>query len=252
MTDLISTDSAEQWRTLLLEQQHRTGSEFETAIDLVTVAAVRSDSGEVKTALADVVELLESCADVHRTLRTPDRDVLINSAEYLHRLGMALSRSRLSRMQIHLVVAADSLPLRSDRCRRLGVMVHELITNAARHASCGDRAAQIRVELRRVGPSASCTVSDNGSSVAGFKPGSGLKIVNDLVKGLAGRLQHRFGAEGTSATLVFPLTERELQAGQAAAARRARTERRVNVIRSLPQSKRHRSNPTQARPQVRI
>ena len=252
MTNLLSTGSAEESRTLLLEQQHRTGEEFESAINLVAVAAVRSENAEVKAALGEVVELLQGYADVHRSLRTPDRDVLIDTAEYLRSLGLALSRSRLNRMQIHLVVAADSLPMRSDRCRRLGVMVHELITNAARHASFDGRNAQIRVELVRVGPSASCTVSDNGSPVAGFRPGRRLKIVNELVKGLAGRLQHRFGAEGCSATLVFPLTERELQASQAAAARRARTERRLGVIRSLPQSKRYRPIPTQVRPQVRI
>ena len=191
------------------------------------MAAVRSDSAEVKATLGEIVQLLQDYAEVHRALATPDRDVLIDAAEYLQRLGFALSRSRLNRMQIRVVIAADPLPLKSDRCRRLGLMVHELITNAARHACFGGRDGQIRVELRRAGPSAECIVSDNGSSVAGLKPGRGLKIVNDLVKALTGRLQHRLGAEGTSAALVFPLTDHELQASQAIAARRERTARRL-------------------------
>jgi signal transduction histidine kinase len=123
-------------------------------------------------------------------------------------------------------------------------MAHELVTNAARHACFGGRDGQIRVELSRAGPSAKCIVSDNGSSVAGLKPGRGLKIVNDLVKSLAGRLQHRLGAEGTSAALVFPLTERELQASQAVAARRERTARRPGGRPPLRGSNQRRPTPT--------
>ncbi len=244
MNGFIATGSAEDWQTLLLEQHHRTTNEFGSAIELVAMSAVRSDSAEVKAALGELVELLQDYAEVHRTLATPDRDVLIDAAEYLQRLGFALSRSRLNRMQIRVVIAADFLPLRSDRCRRLGLMVHELVTNAARHACFGGRDGQIRVELSRAGPSAKCIVSDNGSSVAGFKPGRGLKIVNDLVKSLKGRLQHRLGAEGTSAALVFSLTERELQASQAVAARRERTARRPGARPPLPGSNRRRPTPT--------
>lgn len=244
MNGIIATGSAGDWQTLLLEQHHRTSSEFGSAIELVAMAAVRSDSAEVKAALGDIVQLFQDYAEVHRALVTPDRDVLIDAAEYVQRLGFALSRSRLDRLQIRVVIAADFLPLRSDRCRRLGLMVHELITNAARHACFGGRDGQIRVELSRVGPSAKCIVSDNGSSVAEFKPGQGLKIVNDLVKALKGRLQHRLRAEGTSAALVFPLTERELQAGQAVAARRERTARRLRDMDSFPKSNRRRPTPT--------
>ena len=244
MNGCIATGSAEDWQTLLREQHHRTANEFDSAIELVAMAAVRSDKAEVKAALCEIVELLQDYAEVHRTLATPDRDVLVDAAEYLQRLGFALSRSRLNRMQIRVVIAADPLPLQSDRCRRLGLMVHELVTNAARHGCFGGRDGQIRVELSRVGPSARCIVSDNGSPVAGFKPGRGLKIVNDLVGTLTGKLQHRLGAEGTSAALVFPLTERELQAGQAVAARRERTARRLEAIPSVRESNRRRPTPT--------
>ena len=250
MNGFIATGSAEDWQTLLLEQHHRTNNEFGSAIELVAMAAVRSDSAEVKATLGDIVQLLQDYAEVHRALATPDRDVLIDAAEYLQRLGFALSRSRLNRMQIRVVIAADPLPLKSDRCRRLGLMVHELITNAARHACFGGRDGQIRVELRRAGPSAKCIVSDNGSSVAGLKPGRGLKIVNDLVKALTGRLQHRLGVEGTSAALVFPLTDHELQASQAIAARRERTARRLEAIPSLRKSNRRRPTPTGVSSQV--
>src|SRR5581483_9823791 len=251
MTDLTPFGSAADWRTLLLEQHHLAETEFASAIDLVAVAAVRSESAEVKATLGELAQRLQHYAVLQRTLAVPERyDVLVNSPEYLERLGLSMSRSRLDDMQIHLVVAAQSLPLRSDRCQRLGLMVHELITNAARHACFGGRAGEIRVELQRAGPSAKCIVTDNGSPVAGFKPGRGLKIVNELVKGMAGRLQHRLGDAGACCVVVFPLTERELAAEEAAAARRAKTARRLKAIRSAPGARRRRPDPMELRPEV--
>ena len=251
MTDLTPFGSAEDWRTLLLEQHHRAETEFASAIDFVAVAALRSESAEVKATLTELAMRLQNYAVLQRTLATPERyDVLIDSAEYLERLGLSMSRSRLDDMQIHLVVAAESLPLRSDRCQRLGLMVHEFITNAARHACFDGKAGEIRVEVQRAGPSAKCIVTDNGSAVPGFKPGRGLKIVNELVKGMAGRLQHSFDDGGARCVLVFPLTERELVAAEATAARRAKTARRLKLIRSAPGVQRRRSKPMDIRPEV--
>ena len=62
-----------------------------------------------------------------------------------------MSRSTLDRLEFHLVIAADTLPLESDRCWQLGLIVHELVTNAARHACFENGDGEIRVELRRSG-----------------------------------------------------------------------------------------------------
>lgn len=235
MTELVPVNSAAVWQTLLLEQHHLTDNEFTSAINLVSVAAVRADNAEVKTALDSLVELLHEHNDVHRLLRMPERDVLVDAAYYLQKLGFAMSRSRLDRMEIRLVFAADTLPLQSHRCWRLGLIVHELIANSARHACFGGQDGQIRVELARSGPSVSCTVSDNGSAAGGLRAGRGLRIVSDLVKSLGGRIRHRFGPQSTSFVLVFPLTHRELQANRAVATRRARTARR-QAMRPSPSS----------------
>src|ERR1700730_13919534 len=51
-------------------------------------------------------------------------------------------------------------------------------------------------------------------------PRRGLRISNDLAKGLGGRVEHGFGTDFTSVVLSFPLTERERQANWAMAKRR--------------------------------
>jgi two-component sensor histidine kinase len=106
-------------------------------------------------------------------------------------------------MKINLVLAACPLPLQSDQCWRLGMIVHELITNATRHAFAGGN-GEIRVQLLRAGSLAECWVLDNGSARAAVRPGRGLNIVHELSKGLGGRFVQKFGPEGSASILVFP------------------------------------------------
>src|SRR5262249_37947817 len=100
-------------QTLLRELNHRVNNELASAINLVSVAAVRAEGSEAKAALTNVVDLLHGYADVHRALVTPDRGTLTDAGGYARKLGFAMSRSLLSRMNIGLTCVADTLPLAS-------------------------------------------------------------------------------------------------------------------------------------------
>ena len=108
---------------LLQELNHRINNEYASAISAVSLAAAHSGNEEVKLALSAVNELLHSYADVHRALQMPEADGLVDTATYLRRLCFSISRSKLDHLQIHLVLAACPLLLRSDRCWRLGMIV---------------------------------------------------------------------------------------------------------------------------------
>jgi two-component sensor histidine kinase len=92
------------------------------------------------------------------------------------------------------------------------MIVHELITNATRHAF-GNGTGQIRVELSGAGKLVECRVVDNGSAPTNVRRGRGLKIVDELVKGLDGRLDQRFGQRGSFSILTFPYKSEPQQAG---------------------------------------
>jgi hypothetical protein len=72
MSECADIVSAE--RVLLDEINNRVNNEFAAAISVVSLAAARNGSNEVKTALAGVTELLHDCADVHRALQMPEHD----------------------------------------------------------------------------------------------------------------------------------------------------------------------------------
>jgi two-component sensor histidine kinase len=223
-------------RTLVRELTHRINNQLASAINAVTAAAVRADNPEAKAALGDVAELLQEQAKVHRVLAIPEGDALVDAAQYLRRLCLATTRSPLAPIALHLSFQADALPLEPERCWRLGMAVHELVTNSARHACFDGRAGEINIKLSLAYPVVSCIIADSGSLSTRLKPARGLGLVRDLIRSLGGRLEYRFGPECSSFLLVFLLTERERRANRAVASRRARTPRRLKTVRPISDS----------------
>ncbi|HSV22751.1 MAG TPA: sensor histidine kinase [Xanthobacteraceae bacterium] len=202
MTDFASQRPLLQEQILLHELNHRVNNEFATAISIVSRAAASSND-KAKGALSRVADLLHRFADVHRALQMPEYDTPVDAAAYLRQLCRSISRSQLDSRQIELVLAAQPLRLSADRCWRLGMIVFELINNAARHAFPG-REGEIRVELLRVGAFAKCSVTDNGSAAPTVRPGRGLKIIDELSKSLGGRCIQKFEPRGSWSILAFP------------------------------------------------
>ncbi|WP_342711833.1 sensor histidine kinase [Bradyrhizobium sp. B124] len=215
---------------LLRELNHRINGGLASAINLVSAAAVRVEGAEAKRALGDVVELLHGYADVQQALAVPQGKALIDAATYIRMMGCAMRRSLLDRMNIRLAIVTESLPLQPERCRQLGLIVHALVTNAATHACFEARTGEIKIKLTRIGGLVNCVVLDNGSRPSRSAAGRGLRLSNDLAKGLGGRVEHGFGDEFTSVVLSFPLSTRERQANGATVKRRImRSPRRSNV-----------------------
>ena len=230
MPHSIALPPALEGRTLLDELNHRIKNELASVINLVSFKAIWTDNVDAKEELSNVVDLLHHHVEVHSILTMPDRDAVVDAGEQLRKLGLAMSRCKLDRMNIHLVLSTDTLPLESERCWRLALAVYELVTNAVRHACFDGRDGEIKIKLMCTRSWVNCWVSDNGSGLERIKPGRGLRIVNELAKSLGGRMSHTFGTTSTSFALDFPLTQREQHANRAAAARRPRTGRRLRTM----------------------
>ncbi|WP_159450419.1 ATP-binding protein [Bradyrhizobium mercantei] len=221
--------------TLLRALTHRMHGDLVSSINTVSAAALRADNPAVKVALASVIELLEQQAGVHRVLAMPDRDGLVDAAESIRKLALGLSRSSLEPVGIRIALNADSLPLEAERCWRLALAVHELVSNAARHAHFGSRDGAIKIKLSLSGTVVNCIVADNGSLSERLKPARGLQMVNDLARSLDGRIEYGFGAQFSSFLVVFPLSARERRAHQIVMSRRLRSARKVMPPRPRPQ-----------------
>ena len=214
MPDSLPYTPALEGRTLLDELNHRIKNEFASVINLVTFKAVWTDNVDAKEELSNIVDLLHQHVQVHSILTMPDGDTLVDAGDQLRKLGLAMSRSKLDRMNIRLVLSAEILPLESERCWRLALAIYELVTNAVRHACFDGRDGEIKIELMRAGSWVNCRVTDNGSGVGRIKLGRGLRIVGDLIMSLGGRIDRTSGPTRNSFDLDFPLTRREQRANR--------------------------------------
>src|ERR1700738_5500174 len=170
-----STYSTSAERLLLREIMHRVNNEFASAIQVVSFTAAKSPDGNVKAALAGVMEQLHNYARVHHALQMPASNDDIDASAYLRELCRSISRSKLEHRNIELVLAECAFRMSSDRCWLMGMIVAELITNAVRHAF-DRRGGVIRIECRALGEFIECRGSDNGfASTADGRPGRGLQ-----------------------------------------------------------------------------
>ena len=175
--------------------------------------------------------LLHGHAGVRRALLRPRYGTLIDAARYLRKLCCALRGTLLGRSRIQLTLKGDRLPLEPKRCWRLGLIVHELVTNATRHACFEAESGEIEIKLVRTDGLLECVVSDNMSAArAPHRPG--LQIVGDLAKTLNGRIKQGTGTDLRSVVISLPLTERERRAGGAIDSRRLRSSRQVRTMAS--------------------
>ncbi len=203
MTSLNSIEKFVDEQVLVREITHRINNEFASAISVVSLTAARSNSEEVKRALAGILDRLHSYARVHRALQMPSQIASINASEYMRALCQSISQSKLESRGIELVYAESPVELSSERCWKLGMIVAELITNAARHAF-GEGGGTIRVELSSTEAFIECRVLDNGAVRGQIQPGQGTKIIEALTRGLDGEITQTFGPNGATSTLVFP------------------------------------------------
>src|ERR1700736_3570609 len=105
MPNFLRFAPALEGRTLLDELNHRIKNELASVIDLVTFKAVRTDNVDAKEELSNVVDLLHQHVQVHSILTMPDHDAVVDAGEQLRKLGLAMSRCKLDRMNIHLLLS---------------------------------------------------------------------------------------------------------------------------------------------------
>ena len=192
-------------RLLVQEITHRVNNEFASAIQIASSTAARSSSGDVKNALAGVIEQLHSYAKVHHALQMPTHNDPVDASAYLGDLCRSISCSKLKNAGIELVFVDEPFRLPAERCWMMGMIVAELITNAIRHAF-DQRGGALRIECLVSKDFVLYRVSDNGSGRSTqTRSGSGMRIVHGLAEALGATFAFYLGETGAEAVLEVPL-----------------------------------------------
>ncbi|NEX95099.1 ATP-binding protein [Caulobacter sp. 17J65-9] len=197
--------SERQKQRLLDELGHRVRNDLAALAGSLALAARRDpQAADALTAAANQVRVL---GRVHARLSQAGDEIVVDSADFLTALGRDLEAMPLGVARLRVGVEADRLPLPLDAATAVGLIVNELVTNAAKYAfPKGEGAVEIRLEADHGG--CTLTVADDGVGLGdGAVRGSGMgtKIVQGLAAQLGGSFDRRNGPVGTVATVAFPI-----------------------------------------------
>ncbi len=190
------------------EISHRVIDEYTEAIAILSSAASPGNVA-AEPALRRAVDRLQAMAEAHRCLLVPIAEEFIDLGHHVGKLCSSLSRASLVERGIRLTVATDEIVLDAARCWRVGLIISELVRNAARHG-LKDQQGSIHVTLSKGVSSVSCVVRDDGCAGSGLPAGAGRRLIRALTAELGGTLEWRSTPRGSVAGVCFPLVATSL------------------------------------------
>ena len=187
---------------LVEEINHRVVNEYSEAIAMLSIAAARTSSGDAREALRDTADRLRDHAETHRALMPPMVAGRANLADHIAAICKTYVKATLADRGVHLTLKTEDIMMPAEKCWRIGLVVAELVRNAARHGLKG-KGGRIVIEIARRGGHVTCLVSDNGAA-GGGSPGRGQRLVRSLVADLGGEMHWFFEPEGALAYFRLP------------------------------------------------
>jgi len=203
----IARDRAE---AMLREVGHRVGNSLQLVSSFMSLQLRHLTDEGARAALRESQARIEAVAHVHRRLYTSGDMASVAMDEYLEGLIDELSKSLgPDAGSPRIVLRAEPMRVATDQAVSLGVVVTELVTNAAKYAYQPGEGGEIRVILEPDGENrALLTVEDDGPGMGDGKPrGTGLggKIVAAMAAGLRSAVELDPSHKGVRARLAFDL-----------------------------------------------
>jgi two-component sensor histidine kinase len=199
------------------EVHHRVKNNLQTISSLLRLQARREPPGSGRTALEEAERRIRSIALIHEILsREPDDSVDLNEI-VVQLVRVAEEGVFSSEVSVRFRVHGDGGVLPADTATPLGVVLTELLTNAAEHAFppgwTQPEGANVQVWLRNTGTELSVRVQDNGIGwPAGFDiartTSLGLSIARSLVVSQLNGTLETFNDNGAVAKLRIPIASR--------------------------------------------
>jgi PAS domain S-box-containing protein len=194
----------DQQKLLMDELNHRVKNNLATVQSIARQTARRSP--DLPTFIHTFEGRILALARTH--------DVLTAAAWTSADLHLLLVRE-LSTFSDRLLLTGPPVRLRSSEALGVGLIFHELATNAAKHGAWSGPEGQVHVQWRLVQGELALIWRETGGppAAAPTNLGFGARLIDRLVTGdLRGRLARRYLPEGFSCEISFPLAEGETRA----------------------------------------
>jgi len=177
---------------LAQEIHHRVKNNLQTVASLLRLQS-RAEGVDPREALEHSVNRILAIAAVHEVL-TEQRDEDVELAELIDRLRAMLVQGIAGGRDVQ--ASLEPVSLAGNRATALALVFSELLQNALEHG-----AGAVRIELAARNGDVVLAIADEGDGVHGAPTGTGLSIVDALVRD---ELQGAFELKGSRAEVVFP------------------------------------------------
>ena len=192
---------------LTREMSHRVKNSLASVVGLLRVQSRSARSEEVRNALKDAASRITTIAQVHDHLWRSPKIGFVDIADFAGELCRKLQETvshKVSCTVGHLMISADkAIPL--------GLLINEIVTNAAKHAY-PDASGEIRVSGERRGDDLHVEVSDHGIGLPKDfdidqpRASLGFKVIKSLLAQLDGRIAVASNTpKGVTVQLDIPL-----------------------------------------------
>jgi two-component sensor histidine kinase len=192
---------------LLRELNHRVTNNFAMVASLLQMQAARAVEPVAKGALTSALNRVMSISQAHRNLYASGHDMTrVDMAVYLDDLCRNLAEALLLGDFVALESRAAPASMVRDRAVAIGLVVNELVTNAAKHAFADGRTGTIQVLFEPAGQGWRLTVKDDGKGLppdyATSRHGLGRGLVEAFARQAGGVLSV---GSGPGSTFVLDL-----------------------------------------------
>ncbi len=205
--------SLQEKEVLLKEIHHRVKNNLQIVYSLLRLQYRRVTDEKAASILLESQNRIKSIALVHEKLYRSDDLAHIDLSQYIPSLVSSLFSSYNTRSNaIQLKIDIERVLLDIDTAIPCGLIINELVSNALKYAFPAEQTGKIAIGLHTTTDrSITLTISDNG---IGIPPtldltkmdSLGLKLVNDLVHQLEGRITMH-GSHGTAFEITFTSNE---------------------------------------------
>ncbi|HEX6866796.1 MAG TPA: sensor histidine kinase, partial [Caulobacteraceae bacterium] len=196
----------EERELLLRELNHRVINNFAMVSSLLQMQAARAEDPSAKVALDKALTRVMSISQAHRNLYTPGGEAArIDMGVYLEDLCRSLAEGLFLGDIVTLECHAASVSMERDRAVAIGLVVNELVTNAAKHAFTEGVGGRITVTFEAGETGWRLIVADDGRGLPedyGQTRGLGRGLVEAFARQAGGALKV---SSGPGATFVLSL-----------------------------------------------
>ncbi len=190
--------SLREKETLLREIHHRVKNNMQVVSSLLNLQSHDVADERHRALFAECQTRVRTMALIHEKLYSAGNLASLDVGDYVRELVPMLARSYLpNRSDVRVHVHADPLMLDVQVAIPVGLIVHELVTNALKHAFAGRDGGNLHVRLVAVDERLVCLeVADDGRGLpagvdvaAGGARGLGFRMITSLVRQIDGVLQ---------------------------------------------------------------